>query len=125
MARVWDPMVTVGFLVFGLINVTQTVAVARDLGALLDGVFMQEGWGEYSTNAVSAVVGPVVIAVNVLSLVLAIGFAVPRLRARRTAFWIPLICAAVAVLLTVLLLLVAVFADPAAMAALSTPAPTP
>lgn len=118
-------MVTVGFLVFGLINVTQTVAVARDLGALLDSVFMRQGWGDYTTNAVSEVVGPVVIAVNVLSLVLAIGFAVPRLRTRRTAFWIPLICAAVAVLLTVILLLVAVFADPAAIAAMSTPSPAP
>ena len=32
----------------------------------------------------------VVIAVNVVGLALAIGFAVPRLRAHRTAFWVPL-----------------------------------
>lgn len=118
-------MVTVGFLVFGLINVTQTVAVARDPDALLDRIFTQQGWGDYTPNAVSETVGPVLIAVNVLSLVLAIGFTVPRLSRRRTAFWVPLVCAAVAVLFTVILLLVAVFADPAAMAALSTPSPTP
>ena len=80
---------SVGLLVFGLINVTQTVAIARDLRPLLDSVFAQEGLGAYSNEPVAQAAGWIVVAVNVLSLVLAIGFTVPRLRTHRVAFWVP------------------------------------
>jgi hypothetical protein len=105
--------VTVGLLLIGLVDVTRTVAVARDLGALLDSVFAQSGMGDYTSDDVARVVGAVVILVNVLGLVLAIGLAVPRLRAHRPAFWVPMVIGAGCVLLTTALTLGAAVADPA------------
>jgi hypothetical protein len=114
----WDLVVTVGLLVFGVINVTQTVSIARDLHPLLDSVFAQEGLGPYTNDAAARVAGWIVIAVNVLCLVLAIGFAVPRLRVHRTAFWIPLIAAAVCIVVTTVVIVAAAAADPAFLARL-------
>ena len=83
----WDAPLTVGLLVFGLIQVTQTVAQSRDLVPILDGVLRANGAAAY-TNAEAASVGGLLLAgSHVLSLVLAIGFSVPRLRTRRRAFW--------------------------------------
>ncbi len=47
-----------------------------------------------------------------LCLVLAIGFSVPRIRQKRTSFWIPLVCAAISLLVTVGLILAALVVDP-------------
>ena len=104
---------------FGVVNVTQTVAIARDLRTLLDAVFVQEGLGGYADSDAAQIAGWIVIGANVLSLVLAIGFAVPRLRAKRTAFWIPLAAAGVCVLVTTAVIVAAAFVDPAFMARLT------
>jgi hypothetical protein len=96
-----------------VLDVTRTVAVARDLGGLLDAVFAQSGMGDYTSDDVARVVGVVVIAVNVVALVLAIALAVPRLRTHRPAFWVPLVLGAGCVLLTTALTLGAAVADPA------------
>jgi Family of unknown function (DUF6264) len=100
------------------VNVTQTVAIARDLHPLLDSVFAQEGLGAYSNDAAARIAGWIVIAVNVLCLVVAIGFAVPRLHARRTAFWVPLVAAAVCIVVTTVVIVAAAIADPAFVAKL-------
>jgi hypothetical protein len=55
--------------------------------------------------------------VNRACLVLAIGFAVPRLRTRRTAFWIPLVAAVVCIVVTTVVI-VAAAADPSFLARL-------
>jgi type III secretory pathway component EscS len=67
------------------------------------------------------VIGAVIIAVNVIGLVTAIALAVPRLRAHRTAFWIPLVVGVVCLVLTTGLLVGAAAADPAFTAQLSKP----
>jgi hypothetical protein len=116
---VWDPLATVGLLLIGVLDVTRTVAVARDLGTLLATVFQQGGFGDYTAYDAARVVGWVIIAVNVVALALAIGLAVPRLRAKRTAFWIPLIAGVSCVVLTTALTVVAAAADPAFAARIS------
>ena len=82
-------------------------------------MFAQEGLGSYSNVAAAHTAGWIVIGVNLLSLVLAIGFAVPRLRAHRTAFWIPLVAAVVCVIVTTVVIVAAAAADPAFLARLS------
>ena len=109
----WDPTVTVGLLVLGLINVTQTVAQARDLGVVLNAFFVQEGIGAYTNAQAASVAGLLLAATNLLCLVLAIGFAVPRLRRHRRAFWIPLVSAAISVVATTVVVAGAVMSDPA------------
>ena len=79
-------------------------------------VFAQAGFGAFTNDAVAQVVGDVVIAVNVVGLITAIALAVPRLRAHRTAFWVPLLVGASCVLLTTGLLVGAAASDPAFIA---------
>jgi uncharacterized membrane protein YhaH (DUF805 family) len=99
--------------------VTRTVTVGRDFGTFLDAVFQQAGLGNYTNEPVAQAVGLVVILVNLLGLVVAIALAVPRLRARRVAFWIPLAVGVACLVLTLGLSLGAAIADPAFTARLA------
>jgi uncharacterized membrane protein YhaH (DUF805 family) len=76
-------------------------------------VFVQAGFGDFTNEQVAQVMGAVIIAVNVVGLVTAIALAVPRLRAHRTAFWVPLAAGAACVVLTTVLLIAAAASDPA------------
>lgn len=88
------------------------------MGGLLDMVFQRAGFGDFTNDAVAQVIGAVVIGVNVVGLITAIAIAVPRLRAHRTAAWIPLLIGVVCVLLTTGLLVGAAASDPAFIAQL-------
>jgi hypothetical protein len=111
-APAWDPPLTVALLVAGVINVTITVANMRELPETLQIGYQQQHLGTYTAIPLASAMGWSVIVSSVLALVLAIGFAVPRLRAHRLAFWIPLVAAVVSLLLTTLLVGIAVFGDP-------------
>jgi uncharacterized membrane-anchored protein len=112
-AAPWDPAVTVGLLVLGVINTTQSVAQARELGSTLDALYAAQGIGHYTDVAAANAAGLAMSLSSVLCLVLAIGFAVPRIRSQRTAFWIPIVCAVVSVVVTIALVIVAMLVDPA------------
>jgi hypothetical protein len=101
------------------VDVTRTVVIGREFPTLLQAVFAQAGLGVYSSDGLAAVLGWVVIAVNLVGLVLAIALAVPRLRTHRTAFWVPLLIGAACLLLTVVLMLAAAIPDPAFVARMS------
>jgi hypothetical protein len=118
-APLWDPPITVGLLLWGLITTVQTVAQARDLPAALDAAFSARGVGPYTQTGVATAIGWVVVVESVLSLVVAIGFSVPRIRDHRIAFWVPLLAGAVSSVVTVLLITAAILADPAYVAALT------
>lgn len=113
----WDPAVTVALLVAGVLQVTQTVALARTLDVTIAQSFAAQGLGTYTSGAVARGAGVAITVVSLVCLVLAIGFSVPRLRRRVPAFWVPLVCAAIWLLVTGLLVFAAMVADPAAMAA--------
>lgn len=83
-------------------------------------LFADQGWGPYTSGGTARGAGLAIALVSVVCLVLAIGFSVPRIRRRRPAFWIPIVCAAVWVVLTTTLIFAAVAADPAFLAALRT-----
>jgi hypothetical protein len=124
-APFWDAPLTVGLLGVGVLNTTQTVAQARDLPAALDAVYTNQGIGHYSQVGLATGIGWVVVVESVLSLVIAIAFSVPRIRAHRVAFWIPLTAAVASSVLTVVLVAVAILADPAYLASVQHSAGTP
>jgi Family of unknown function (DUF6264) len=115
-APTWDAPLTVALLVAGVINVTVTVAGMRELPAALQERYSEQGIGTYASTDLANAMGWSVIVVSMLALVLAIGFAVPRLRAHRLAFWIPLTAAAASLILTTVLVAIAVVGDPAGAA---------
>jgi type III secretory pathway component EscS len=55
----------------------------------------------------------VIVVTSVASLAVAIGFAVPRIRDHRLAFWIPLVAGAASAFVTIVLVAAAILADPA------------
>lgn len=79
----------------------------------MQAVFAQAGFGTYTDVAAAQAIGVAVIAVNVAGLAITIALAVPRLRARRTAFWIPLSVGVACLLLTTGLTIGAAVVDPA------------
>jgi hypothetical protein len=95
-----------------VINVTVTVANMRELPETLQLGYQQQHLGTYTAIPLASAMSWSVIVSSVLALVLAIGFAVPRLRVHRLAFWVPLVAAAVSLLLTTLFVAIAVFGDP-------------
>jgi type III secretory pathway component EscS len=115
-APAWDPPLTVALLVAGVINVTVTVANMRELPETLQLGYEQQGIGHYTATTLASAMGWSVILSSTLALVIAIAFAVPRLRAHRLAFWVPLVAAVVSLVLTTVFVGIAVFGDPAGAA---------
>jgi hypothetical protein len=112
-APAWDAPLTIALLVAGVINVTVTVANMRELPETLQAAYAQQKIGTYTSVALASSMGWSVIVTSMLALVLAIGIAVPRMRAHRLAFWVPLVAAAASLLLTTVFVGIAVFGDPA------------
>ena len=112
-APIWDAPITVGLLLVGVVNTIQTVAQARELPLALDQVYAARGISKYTQVGFATGIGWVIVATSVASLVLAIGFAVPRIRDHRIAFWIPLVAGAVSAVVTIVLVGAAILADPA------------
>jgi hypothetical protein len=124
-APIWDAPITVGLLAVGVINTIQTVAQARELPAALDQVYAARGISRYTQVGLATGIGWVVAIAAIGSLVLAIGFSVPRIRDHRLAFWIPLAAGAASAVVTVVLVAAAILADPAYLDSIrhATPAP--
>lgn len=104
---------TVALLLIGVWQVTLTVSAMRDLGTTVAQVFAQQKLGTFTSNDLAQAVGIAAIAVQLLALALAIGFAVPRIRAGKPAWWIPVVAAAVATTVTLILVITVIVSDPA------------
>lgn len=114
----WDAPFTVALLVAGVINATQTVAAMRDrtLAFQLDAGMVAADIGRYTSTRLADGIGWAIAGVSLLALIGAIGLAVPRLRTKRRAFWVPLVAAVVSSVVNAILIAVAFFADPAVIA---------
>ncbi|HET6824729.1 MAG TPA: DUF6264 family protein [Amnibacterium sp.] len=112
-APIWDAPITVGLLLIGVVNTVQTVAQARDLPAALDQVYAARGISRYTQVGLATGIGWAIVVTSIVSLALAIGFAVPRIRDHRLAFWIPLLAGAASAFVTIVLVVAAILADPA------------
>ena len=108
-----DAPITIALLVAGLYSVTQVVALGRTLPASLDEAYAASGIGHYTNVALATPIGLAIAITQVVSLVIAIAVAVPRLRRGQPAFWVPLAVAAGCWIVTGVLYLVAVLGDPA------------
>jgi hypothetical protein len=115
----WDAPLTVALLVLGVISVTNAVAAGRDLNGYLQQSYAAAGLGEFTPSALVTGLGYAIVVVELAALVVAIGFAVPRIRTHRRAFWVPLIAGSAATAVTLALLLLAIDTDPGSL-----PSPT-
>jgi hypothetical protein len=111
--RVWDIALTSALLLIGVYDVAGSFAVFSNLGSELDALYQQQGFGHFTSLALAAQVGPIVLGVRIAALLVAIVVSLARIRRGRLAFWVPLAAGAVSLLAVVVGILVLVISDPA------------
>ena len=111
----WDAPVTIALLLVGLYIATTSFAQAPDTGAIFDSYLVSAGVGHYTLTELATGTAYAGAGSELLSLLLAIGFSVPRLRAHRRAFWIPLVSGLIGFVLATVFNAIALFSDPAVM----------
>ncbi|WP_294177893.1 DUF6264 family protein [uncultured Schumannella sp.] len=114
----WDPPVTIALLLLGLWNVISAIpsfwnldrdlaqsfaAMPSDLGVDLSDVQLGEP---------TLLVGRILLGVWVVLFLISLGVSVSRLRARRRAFWIPIVASVVAMIAVVVAITVIMFIEP-------------
>lgn len=114
----WDPPVTIALLMVGLWNVITSIpafwnldrelaqsfaAMPADLGVDLSDVQLGEP---------TLIGGRILLGVWIVLFLVALGVSVTRLRARRRAFWVPLVAGVVAILAVVVAMTAIMLIDP-------------
>ncbi|GAA1056667.1 hypothetical protein GCM10017608_21360 [Agromyces luteolus] len=110
--RTIDRFFTILLLALGAIGAWNTSVSLQQLPGAIQGVYTDQGVGTYSPQPwlpTLALIGTVFM----LALYAAVlGWSIMRLRARRLAFWVPLVGGAVAFLATMVLTSIVFFTDP-------------
>ncbi|MCU1526126.1 MAG: hypothetical protein JWO18_3020 [Microbacteriaceae bacterium] len=111
--RRWDLVLSTALLAYGLINVFSGFFQFSDLGRLIDGVYATQGVGQFTPTSLSATLGIVINASNVVLWIATAFVTVRLLRRQKLAFYVPLIGGAVASIVAASCLMVLLFSDPA------------
>lgn len=121
-ARRWDPAITVGLLVLGLWNAIGAIPAfwRFDLALAQSFASMPGTAPDVAPGEPTRFVGQLLLGVWALLFLVALGASVSRLRARRRAFWIPLVAGAASVLAMIVAMTVILIVDPG-LAVLLTP----
>ncbi|GAB3607296.1 hypothetical protein GCM10027413_27050 [Conyzicola nivalis] len=119
--RPWDLALTVTFLVFGAYSVASSVPSLLDFGATLDQMYALSGYGDYTELELAHSIGIAILVSQSVLFVVTVIVTLIRLRARKLAFFVPLIGGALAGIVIFVLLLVAMVSDPALAATIGTP----
>lgn len=125
--RGWDLGLTVALLVFGAYSVISTYAQYADLTTSLNYAYslmnnMDLGGsklGTYTSVDLARTIGIALNATQIGAFVVTALVSIQLLRRNRLAFYVPLIGAAVTVIVTIILMFVALTGDPAYMASFS------
>ena len=111
--RRWDLYLTSMLLAYGLFTVVSGLFQYSDLRAVIQNVYTSQGIGTFTSSALAHSAGLIVNLVNLVLYAVTLLLAVRRLRASRIAFWIPLTAGVVAGIITAVVFMVVIFADPA------------
>lgn len=109
----WDFALSVTLLIFGAYTVGSSFAGLLDFSAVLREVYAQAGYGEYTSDGLADGIGIAILVSQAVLYIATLVLTVLRIRAKRVAFFVPLIGGAVAGILMLALVLVAMTADPA------------
>jgi hypothetical protein len=111
--RRFDAAITIGLLAAGLVNVVGSIGANADPSRAIDQSYALFGGGTYTVTPQTAVIGIAVNVVNVVVFVLAAWIALELVKRKRVAFWVPIAGAVVATVITTILVLTLIVADPA------------
>ena len=118
--RPWDLALTVAFLVFGAYSVVSSIPGLLDFGATINQIYALSGYGDYTEIGLANTIGIVILVSQSVLFIATVIVTALRLRARKMAFFVPLIGGVVAGIVIFVLMLVAIASDPALAATLNT-----
>ena len=111
--RRWDLVLSIGLLVYGLLTVFGGFVQYSDIPAIINQAYAAQRIGEFTSIEQADTVGTTIIVANVAIYAITAFVTVRLLRARRLAFYVPLVGGAVAATISVILILTLVINDPA------------
>jgi hypothetical protein len=111
--RRFDAAITVGLLAAGLVNVAGSIGANADPSRAINQSYALFGGGTYEVTPQTSVIGIAVNVVNIVVFVLAAWISLELVKRRRMAFWVPIVGAIVATVITSILVLTLIVADPA------------
>jgi hypothetical protein len=111
--RRFDAAITVGLLAAGLVNVVGSLGANADPSRAINQSYTLFGGGTYTVTPQTSVIGIAVNVVNVVVFVLTAWIALELVKRKRVAFWVPIVGAVVATVITSVLVLTLILADPA------------
>ena len=112
-SSLFDVAATVALLGLGVIDVVSGIGQYADLAPALREVYTQQGFGEFTSDALALTVGLIINIARSVILAVTIVVSLVFISRRRRAFWIPLVGAALAFLTVVVCLVVLMASDPA------------
>lgn len=119
-----DRTMTIVLLAMGLVNVVSSVPGLLDLASTMNRTLELLGLdGEFTAYESARTWGSIAVVVLLAGFGATAWFAFRRLKARRLAWWIPIVGCIVVTLLMSICISVPMFADPAFMQGLQPPAP--
>ena len=110
--RRFDAAITVGLLAAGLVNVAGSISANADPSQAINQSYALFGGGTYEVTPQTSVIGIAVNVVNIVVFVLAAWISLELVKRRRMAFWVPIVGAIVATVITSVLVLTLIVADP-------------
>ncbi len=111
--RRWDLFLSIALLAYGLLTVFGGFVQYSDIPAIINQAYAAQRIGEFTSIEQARTVGTTIMVANVTLYAITAFLTVRLLRARRLAFYVPLIGGAVAATVTVVLILTLVVNDPA------------
>jgi len=111
--RTADRIVTVVLLSLGLLNVLWGIPGFLSLASTLQAAYDQMGVGQYGAGELAGTLGVVAVVSQLLIWAATAWGSVRRMRRGRLSWWVPLVGAAVAFIVVMLVFTIAIVSDPA------------
>ncbi|MDQ0644889.1 DUF6264 family protein [Microbacterium murale] len=116
-ARPWDRIVTIALLAYGIVNVVMTGMSYLDLPTVMNQSMDILGIdGEFTNFAQGKLWGTIAAVLLVVGWVITAWLSLRRLRTGKLTWWVPLVGAAVTMLIVSICIMVPMMGDPAFMA---------
>jgi uncharacterized membrane protein len=117
--RPWDLALTVALLVFGAYSVVSSIPGLLDFAATVNQIYALSGYGDYTETDLANGIGIGILVSQSVLFVATVAVTMMRLRARKVAFFVPLIGGVIAAVVIFVLMLIVIISDPAFTATLN------
>ncbi|HEV7957505.1 MAG: hypothetical protein JWL94_662 [Microbacteriaceae bacterium] len=111
--RRWDLILSAALLAYGFVNVVVGLVQYSNVAEIVNQAYELQGIGEFTSTEFADSIGMAISVINVALYAVTALITVRLLRARRIAFYVPLIGGALAAIVVGALLLTLMFGDPA------------